>query len=283
MTVIIKGKDLSNQIAKRCIGISKLLSEQGRNVKLEVIRIGNDPSDTSYIKGIEAFADKVGVITSVVTLSKNVTHKTLLGEISRANEDNSLDGLLILKPLPSQIIDFAVESTISDYKDVDCISPTNQSMVMTGHFDEFVPNTAEAIIRLIEYNMLDLSGKRVAIINRSDVIGKPLSMMMLEKDATVTIAHSKTRNLKELTKSSDIVVTAIGKAKSLDKSYFHSKSVIIDAGMSLDEGGNFSGDVDFDSVNGYVGAITPVFGGVGTVTTAVMIERLLEVVVNDKW
>lgn len=269
------GKELSLKIAEKCKKRTGFLFQKDEYIEIRIIRMGDDPGDTAYIRGIERFAESVGVNVSVRQLDAKEDTGTVRNEVIDASNDDDVDGILVLKPLPNHIDSKYIDYLIPNHKDVDAVNHYNQSRTMMGDFSSFVPNTALAIMLLLEHYNIELRGKHVTIINRSSVIGKPLSIMLLSQDATVTIAHSKTLELSSITKASDIVITGMGVPKALDREYFTTDSVVIDVGMSEDSKGNIHGDVDYEDVKSYVRLITPVFGGVGPVTTAVMIERLI--------
>ena len=201
--------------------------------------------------------------------------KHLRAEFGKINENPDIDGILLLRPLPKQINEKDIEHMINPRKDLDGISPENIARVFAGDDTGFAPCTAEAVVEVLKANDIPLTGKRVAIVGRSMVVGRPLSMLMLKENATVTICHTRTENLPETCKSAQILVAAAGRARMLDASYVGKDAVVVDVGINVDEDGKLCGDVDFDSLEGTASMATPVPGGVGAVTTAVLARHLV--------
>ncbi len=196
--------------------------------------------------------------------------------MERLNNDKDIQGILVFRPYPKHLNENVINSSIALNKDVDCMHPLNLERIFEGDLEGFMPCTPEAVIEILKYYDIDLKGKNIVIINRSMVVGKPLSMMSLAHNATVTICHSKTIDLPSITKKADIVVTAIGKAKLIKEEYFNKDSIVIDVSINVDENGKLCGDVDFEDVEEKVGAITPVPKGVGSVTTTLLLKHIVE-------
>lgn len=192
------------------------------------------------------------------------------------NGDESISAILVFRPLPKHIDEARIRKAISPAKDVDCMHPLNLARVFEGDMDGFLPGTPKAAVEILLYNKVDLEGKNVVIINRSMVLGKPLAMMLLNENATVTICHSRTKDLPAITKAADVVVTALGRAKFFDENYFNEDSICIDVGISVDDDGNLSGDIDYEPVSEKVKMITPVPGGVGSVTTSLLLSQVVK-------
>lgn len=281
-TKILNGSPVADKILDNLRIRSSNLKRVGVIPKLLIIRVGDKDNDNSYEKSILKHAKEFGIRVDVERFDKNVSQSEIINEIIRANKNNSVDAIMIFRPLPNHLNEREIASKISPDKDVDGISPLNLGKTFESYEDSFVPCTSKSVIEILESIDFQFEGADVLIVGRSLVVGRPLGMLFLQKDSTVGIAHSKTLNLKNLTKGSDVVVTTLGKPKFFDDSYFNEDSIIIDVGVSLDEDGNLSGDVDFDKVNGKVKAITPVPGGVGALTTAVLLDHVVKACENNR-
>jgi methylenetetrahydrofolate dehydrogenase (NADP+)/methenyltetrahydrofolate cyclohydrolase len=276
VTEILKGSLVAKKIKESMAERIKELESKGKTSTIGVVRLGSDPSDISYEKSIIKSCEKLGIKSIVYEKDENISTDDLMQFMDVLNKNDYISGILLFRPLPKHIDEERIRTSISPDKDVDCMHPLNLELIFEGDMEGFAPATPKAAMEILIHNNIELEGKNVVIINRSMVVGKPLAMMLLQKNATVTICHSRTKNLEELTRNADIVVTALGKAKYFDKKYFTEKSIVIDVGVSLDREGNLSGDVDFDSVSDFVEAITPVPGGVGSVTTTVLLNQVVK-------
>ncbi len=272
----LRGKPVADQIMEESIKKIKELRKKNILPKLAIVRLGKNPGDISYEKSILKYNENIGLETEVIEMDRKVTSEELLRQIDIMNKDDKIHGILVFRPLPLGVDLARVSESISLKKDVDGMNPQNLLALFLGSKTLYEPSTARAVMELLRFYNLELKGKKVAIINRSEVVGKPLAMMFLREDATVTICHSKTENLREITRTSDIVVTAVGKAKLLDRTYFNKDSIVIDVGMSLDGEGSLSGDVNYNEVKDFVKMLTPVPGGVGRITTAVLMKQLID-------
>lgn len=274
-TKILKGKPVADKVKDELK--VKLCNIDDNQNKLAIMRIGNSPSDISYEKGIKKNADEVCLECEVFPFEENVTEEEFVSKLKDLNEDDSVTGILIFRPLPERFDADRIFSIIDEEKDVDCINPINLGKIFKGN-GRIPPCTPMAAIKLLEFYDIPVRGKKIAIVNRSYVVGRPLGLMLLERDATVTICHSKTeeKDLIDICKAADIVVTATGIANKFDERFFHDDSVIIDIGMSLDENGKMVGDVDFEKVNGKVKAITPTLGGIGAITSSILIRNAIK-------
>lgn len=281
-TKILNGSPVADKILDNLRIRSSNLKRVGVIPKLLIIRVGDKDNDNSYEKSILKHAREYGIRVDVEKFDTNVSQSEIINEIIRANKNNSVDAIMIFRPLPDHLNEREIASKISPDKDVDGISPLNLGKTFESYEDSFVPCTSKSVIEILESIDFEFEGADVLIVGRSLVVGRPLGMLFLQKDSTVGIAHSKTLNLKNLTKGSDVVVTTLGKPKFFDDSYFNEDSIIIDVGVSLDKDGNLSGDVDFDKVNGKVKAITPVPGGVGSLTTAVLLDHVVKACENNR-
>ena len=269
---LLKGIDVSNKIKE---DIQKKL-QADRIPTLAIVRVGERPDDISYEKGATKKLTDFGLEVKSFCYPENITDEEFKQSFKKINDNKSIDGILLLRPLPKHIDESAIEKLIDPKKDLDGISPINIAKIMMGDKSGFAPCTAQAVVELIKFYNIPIKGKNVVIIGRSLVIGKPLSMLMLSEDATVTICHSKTENLKEVTKRADILVAAIGKAKLIDASYVKKNAIVIDVGINIDSDGRLCGDVDTPDLENVAGMATPVPGGIGSVTTAVLAKHLVD-------
>ena len=276
MAEILMGKDVADKIKESMVERIKVLNDKGLEPTLAIVRLGEDPSDLSYERGIIKNSEKLGIKTVIKEESRDLKTEGLVKIIEELNEDDKISGILIFRPLPKQIDEELISKIISPEKDVDCMNPLNLAKIFEGDMSGFAPGTPKAAIEILVNNNIELEGKNVVVINRSLVVGKPLAMMLLEKNATVTICHSRTKDLDKITREADIVMTALGRAKFLDEKYFNEDSIIIDIGVSMDEDGKMSGDVDFENVEGKVAKITPVPRGVGSVTNTVLLDNIVK-------
>lgn len=275
MAEILKGNVVAAQIKENMSKRIAQLEKEGKYPTLGIIRLGNNPGDVSYEKSIIKNCDAIGIKTKIYEREVSLTTEELVNLMDELNNDENISGILLFRPLPKHIDEETIRNSISPDKDVDCMHPLNLEKIFEGKMDGFAPCTPKAAMEILNYNNIPLEGKNVVVINRSMVVGKPLVMMLLEKNATVTICHSRTNNLPEITKNADVVVTALGRAKFFDEKFFNEKSVVIDVGVSLDKDGKLSGDVDYEKVVGLVDKITPVPGGVGSVTTTILLNHVV--------
>lgn len=271
----LKGKEVVQKVK---IDMKKeiiALDRKGVVPTLAIVRLGENPDDIAYENSIIRNCEEVGIAGKVYQRDLSISTEELISIIRGLNEDNQTHGILVFRPLPKHIDEDIIAKTISPLKDVDCMNPLNLEKIFEGNMEGFAPCTPKAALMIMEYYNIPLEGAHVGIINRSMVVGRPLSMMLLGKNSTVTICHSKTKNLKELTSKLDIVVTALGRPKYIDDKYFNEESVVVDVGISFDEDGKMSGDVDFENVSKKVKAITPVPGGVGSLTTSILLNHVI--------
>lgn len=275
MADILKGNVVAGKIKEKMKEDIEKLAKENKIPTLGIVRLGNNPGDISYEKSIIKNCDKIGIRSQVFEKDEDITTEELVELIEELNNDNSISGILIFRPLPKHIDEEIIKNTLSPEKDVDCMHPLNLEKIFEGNMDGFAPCTPKAAMEVLKYYDIPLEGKNVVVVNRSMVVGKPLVMMLLEENATVTICHSRTQNLNEITKNADVVVVALGKAKFFDESYFNEKSIVIDVGVSLDEDGKLSGDADYDNLLTLVDKITPVPGGVGSVTTSILLSQVV--------
>lgn len=251
------------------------LKERGVYPKLAVVRVGEREDDIAYEKGIMKRFGAVEADVEVIKLPIDIDEASFEENIVRLNEDDSVHGILVFRPLPKQLDDDRLKQLIKPEKDVDSISMVNAAKVFAGDKTGYAPCTAQAVMELLEHYKIDLTGKRVVIVGRSLVVGKPLAMLMLGKNATVTVCHTRTKNIAEECKRADILVACAGSAKMIKRDFTNPDQIVVDVGINFIDGA-MCGDVDYDDVAEQVAAITPVPGGVGTVTTSVLLKHMLE-------
>ena len=251
------------------------LKERGVYPKLAVVRAGEREDDIAYEKGIMKRFGTVEAEVEVIKLPIDIDEESFEETIRRLNEDEKVHGILVFRPLPKQLDDNRLKEIIRPDKDVDSISMANAAKVFAGDKTGYAPCTAQAVMELLEHNKIDLTGKKVAIVGRSLVVGKPLAMLMLGRDATVTVCHTRTKNIAEECKRADILVACAGSAKMIKRDFTNPDQIVVDVGINFVDGA-MCGDVDYDDVAEHVAAITPVPGGVGTVTTSVLLKHTLE-------
>lgn len=276
MAKILKGGVVAKGIKE---GIKKDVEElkaKNINPSLGIVRLGENPDDISYERSIIKNCEKLGIEAKVFTQEENASTEELTKLIEELNANKDIHGILVFRPLPEQIDEDVIRTTIDPNKDIDCMHPLNLERVCDGKLDKFVPCTPKSALEILKHYEVPLEGANAVVINRSMVVGKPLAMMLLTENATVTICHSRTKNLDEITRNADVVVTALGRAKFFSEDYFNEDSIVIDVGMSLDDTGKISGDVDFDNVSEKVKAITPALGGVGSVTTSLLLSHVIK-------
>ena len=270
---ILKGAASSARIKEEAASL--LAAMEGPAPKLAIVRVGERPDDLSYERGATKKLESFGLRVQSFAYPADISHEEFMDAFAKINRDEDVAGILLLCPLPKQIDQKTVAAVIDPLKDLDGISPVNAAKVFAGDPEGFAPCTAEAVMEVLKTAGISVRGKRVVIVGRSMVVGRPLSMLMLKEDATVTICHTKTADLRAVCKEADILAAAAGKARMLDESYIKEGAVVIDVGINVDENGALCGDVDFQSLEGKAAAATPVPGGVGTVTTAVLARHLL--------
>ncbi|PGV64920.1 bifunctional methylenetetrahydrofolate dehydrogenase/methenyltetrahydrofolate cyclohydrolase FolD [Bacillus cereus] len=272
VAVIIKGNEVAEKKRAQLKEEVVKLKEQGIVPGLAVILVGEDPASRSYVKGKEKGCEQVGIYSELIELPETITEERLLAEIDRLNGDDRINGILVQLPLPKHIEEKAIIERISPEKDVDGFHPISVGRMMTGQ-DTFLPCTPHGIVELVKETNLDISGKHVVVIGRSNIVGKPVGQLFLNENATVTYCHSKTQNIKELSKLADILIVAVGRAKMVTADYIKEGAVVIDVGVNRLETGKLCGDVDFDNILDVAGYITPVPKGVGPMTITMLLHN----------
>ena len=271
---LLKGAPVSAAIREWAAEEIKQL--QGPVPKLAIIRVGEKPDDMSYERSAVKKMETFGLRVQTFVFPKDISDEDFKEAFQKINKDQDVAGILLLRPLPGQIKEKEIEAMIDPKKDLDGISPVNIAKVFSGDPSGFAPCTAEAVIEILKANNISIEGKRAAVIGRSMVIGKPLSMLLLKENATVTICHTRTKELPEICRQAEILVAAAGKAGMVEESWVSDGAVVIDVGINVDENGKLCGDVDQASMESRNLLLTPVPGGVGAVTTAVLAKHLIQ-------
>ncbi len=274
MSKIIDGKAISASVKEKIKNETTKLKEQGVEVGLAVVIVGNDSASQVYVRNKKKACEQVGFNSYEYALPEQTTEDELLDLINKLNSDDKVNGILVQLPLPKHLDDKVIINNILPEKDVDAFHPVNVGKIMIGDYD-FLPCTPAGVMELIASTGTDISGKECVVVGRSNIVGKPQAMLLLHKSGTVTICHSKTKDLKEVCKRADILVAAVGRAKMITADYIKDGAVVIDVGMNRDENGKLCGDVDFDDCKDKAGYITPVPGGVGPMTIAMLMQNTL--------
>ena len=274
MTKIIDGKAISAAVKERVKAGVAELNAKGITVGLAVIIVGEDPASKVYVANKKKACEALGIISEEYALSENTTQEELLSLINELNAKKSINGILCQLPLPKHLDEKLIINSILPEKDVDAFHPHNVGRIMIGDYD-FVPCTPAGIMEMLAYENIDVAGKTCVVIGRSNIVGKPMGMLLLHKNGTVTICHSRTKNLAEVTREADIIVMAIGKADFLKGDMVKDGAVIIDVGMNRNAEGKLTGDVDFAECEPKASFITPVPGGVGPMTITMLMKNTL--------
>ena len=275
MPAIIDGKRISSEIKEELKEKVSILKEKGVTPCLAVIQVGEDPASTVYVRNKQKACAYIGIESRVFHLAESTSEEELLGLIADLNQDDEVHGILVQLPVPAHIDDQRVIEAISPKKDVDGFHPRSVGALSIGE-PGFVSCTPAGIIQLLKRSQIEIDGKECVVVGRSNIVGKPMAMLLLRENGTVTVCHSHTRNLTEVCRRADILVAAIGKPRFFDESYVKEGAVVIDVGIHRDDNNKLCGDVDFDRVAGHVSAITPVPGGVGPMTIAMLMNNCVE-------
>ena len=276
MANLLKGKEVVDKLNDELLARSEKLSAAGNAPTLGILRLGERPDDMAYERGALKRAEKTGVTVKQFIFDEGMSQDELIAEIEKINKDDSIHGLLMFRPLPSHIDDDAVRNVLAPEKDVDGITDGSMAGVYSGEDKGFPPCTAEACIEILDHYGIDVKGKNVAVIGRSQVIGKPVSMMLIKKNATVTVCHTKTENMASICKDKDVIIAAAGHKGTVTADFLSPGQTVIDVAINFDDEGNMCGDVDFAAAEPVVQAITPVPGGVGAVTTSMLMKHVIE-------
>lgn len=275
MAEIINGKYVSSEVRKSITNeIEEFKTKTGATPGLAVILVGNNPASAVYVRNKHKACLEVGINSYEITMPENTPEDELLAKIDELNQDSNVHGILVQLPLPAHISEEKVINRISPSKDVDAFHPTNVGKIVSGKYD-FLPCTPAGIMELLHFYNVDISGKECVVIGRSNIVGKPMALLLLAENGTVTVCHSRTRDLKEVAKRADILVVAIGKANFVGADMVKEGAVVIDVGINRTEDGKLCGDVDFAAVEPISSKITPVPGGVGPMTITMLLKNTL--------
>ena len=273
---IIKGKPVADKISEGLIKEVNNLVTEGINPKLAIVRVGARTDDLAYERGALKRCKTIGIETEVVELDENINQEEYIKVLHKLNEDKKINGILTFRPLPKHLNEDEIKYHIDPKKDVDCFNPINTAKIVENDESGYPPCTPTAVVEILKHYDIELSGANITVIGRSMVVGKPVSMLLLNENATVTICHSKSKNLPEISSKSDVVVAAVGKAKIINHDYIKDGAVVIDVGINVDDEGNLCGDVDTDDIMDKARMLTPVPGGVGSVTTSILASHVVK-------
>jgi len=274
---IIKGKPVGDALSEILKGECEALVKEGIQPKLAILRVGAKPNDLSYERGALKKCDTIGIVAEVTELSEDTTQEQYIEALEKLNKDSSVHGILTFRPLPKGIDEEVIKNVISPEKDVDCFSPMNTAKLMEGDKTGFPPCTPTAVVEILKHYNVPLKGANVVVLGRSMVVGKPVSMLLLGENATVTICHSKTQDLSKVCSQADVLVAGVGRARMVTSDYIKEGAVVIDVGINAKpEGGGICGDVDTDDVVEKASMVTPVPAGVGSVTTSILAKHVIK-------
>lgn len=277
MGEIIKGKPVGDALSEVLKGECEALVKDGIQPKLAILRVGAKPNDLSYEKGALKKCDTIGIVAEVTELPEDTTQEQYIEALEKLNKDSSVHGILTFRPLPKGIDEEVIKNVIAPEKDVDCFSPMNTAKLMEGDKTGFPPCTPTAVVEILKHYNVPLKGAKVVVLGRSMVVGKPVSMLLLGENATVTICHSKTQDLQKVCADADVLVAGVGRARMVTADYVKEGAVVIDVGINAKpEGGGICGDVDTDDVVGKASMVTPVPAGVGSVTTSILAKHVIK-------
>lgn len=276
MAQLLLGKEVNEAINARVKRQTEELEKRGIVPTLRIIRVGEKESDLSYERGALKKCESLGIRTSRALLPENVSQTEMMETIADGSENSAIHGVLMFRPLPKHLDQNAIMNALAPSKDVDCMTDLSMSGVFTGKSLGFPPCTAQAVMEVLDHYGIDPKGKRAVVIGRSLVIGRPVAMMLMQKNATVTICHTKTVGMPAIAREADILIVAAGHARTVGRDYVREGQVVIDVGINVDANGKLCGDVDFEAAEPIVSAITPVPRGVGSVTTSVLAAHVAE-------
>lgn len=275
MEKLLKGNAVVAAIKEELLAEVAKLQSHGIVPLMVIVRCGAKADDIAYENSAKKRFANLGIGLKVVELPQDIGQDDFIRELHKLNEDKEVHGVLVFRPLPKQINENVIKYHLDSVKDVDCLTPINIAKLFAGDSGGYPPCTPEAVIELLDFYGIDLVGKKVTLIGRSMVVGKPLAILLLQRHATVTICHTRTRDLAQAVRDADIVIAAAGSAKMVGSDFISPGQIVIDVGINVDQDGNLCGDVDFDGVVEKVSQITPVPGGIGTVTTSCLAKHLV--------
>ena len=270
------GKEVTAALNERIKADAEALKAKGVNPTLCIIRVGENESDISYERGATKRCETLGVACEKILLPEDVSQEELLATIDKVNKNDQIHGVLLFRPLPKHLDQSVIENALDPAKDVDCMTDGSMSGVFTGKNVGFPPCTPQACMEILDHYGIDCTGKKAVVVGRSLVVGKPAAMMLIKKNATVTVCHTRTVDMPSVVREADIVIVAAGRAGVVDDTYLRAGQVVIDVGINVNAEGKLCGDVDFEKAEPIVEAITPVPGGVGSVTTSVLVGHVVE-------
>ena len=273
--ILLNGKELSDKIKNEVKETVKEMNSKNQNVHLCVIQVGDNPASSTYVRNKENACNYCGIESTTYKLPDDISEEILISIIDVCNLDPKINGILVQLPLPDHLDEHTIIQSIAPEKDVDGFNEVNVGKLMIGT-DTFVPCTPKGIIELLKENDIEIEGKNCVVVGRSNIVGKPTAMELLHNNATVTICHSRTKNLKQICKNADILICAIGKPKFFNREYIGDNAVVVDVGIHRQEDGKLCGDVDFEDVKDVVSAISPVPRGVGAMTIAMLMKNTVK-------
>lgn len=276
MSQVIKGKPVADKISEELVLEIEALKAKAIQPKLTIVRVGARPDDLAYEKGALGRCKKVGVETEVKELPEDITQDDFIKELQNLNEDKAVNGILIFRPLPEQLDESVIKYVIAPEKDIDCLSPVNVGKMTEGDKTGFPPCTPTAVMEILKFYGVELQGKDCAIIGASMVVGKPTAILLLNENATISVCHIFTKDSAKVARQAEVVVVGVGVPRLVKENWIAEGAVVIDVGINVDNEGNLCGDVDFDGVKDKVSMITPVPGGVGSVTTSILAKHVVK-------
>jgi methylenetetrahydrofolate dehydrogenase (NADP+)/methenyltetrahydrofolate cyclohydrolase len=275
MSVMMKGSEVVAAMKEELLRAVEKLVQKGVVPQLDIVRVGVRPDDLAYERGAMKRMEGAGIHCKVIELPESISQADFEKEFSAVNGDPDIHGILLFRPLPKQLDEESVRNIINPKKDIDCLSPVNMAKVFSGDESGFAPCTPEAVMEVLAHYGIDVKGKRVTVVGRSMVVGKPLSMLLLKKNATVTICHTRTTDLGATCRNAEILIAAAGKTAMITADFVSDGTVVVDVGINVNSEGKLCGDVDFAAVEPKCSYITPVPGGVGTVTSSVLAKHVV--------
>lgn len=275
MGTVMMGTEVAKAMKERLLKETENLKQRGILPRLAILRVGERPDDLSYERGARKRMELTGIDCQVSVLPLDVSQQELEAEFTRLNEDPDVHGILVFRPLPGHLDEEPLKKIINPVKDVDCMCPVNIAKVFSGDDSGYAPCTPEAVMEMLDHYGIDPKGKKVTVIGRSMVVGKPLAMLLLKRHATVTMCHTRTADLPGTCRQAELLIAAAGKAKMVGPDMVGEGTVVIDVGINVDEEGNLCGDVDFEAVQHKTACISPVPRGVGSVTTSVLANHVV--------
>jgi methylenetetrahydrofolate dehydrogenase (NADP+)/methenyltetrahydrofolate cyclohydrolase len=272
---LLTGKEVAQKLDQDIQKDVQELKAKGVNPALRIMIVGEAADSVFYANSAKKMAEKNGIACEIEQLAGNTSENDFVNTLKQRNADKNIHGIIVMRPFPKQISEDVVKYILAPEKDIDCFNPVNAGKIMAGDMTGFPPATPQAVMEILRFYQVPMSGKEAVVIGRSMVVGKPMSMLLLGENATVTVCHSKTQDLPSVCRRADILVAAIGKARMITKDYIKAGATVMDVGINP-EGDKFVGDVDTEQAKEVAGAVTPVPGGVGTVTTRVLLKHVVK-------